>query len=51
MYHLEEMDEGLKNLKATSMRLEFIKTDRFTIINDCYNASPDSMKSSLEVFK
>ena len=48
---LEEMSNGLSNLKATSMRLEVEKTDLITIINDCYNASPDSMKSSIEVLK
>ena len=45
----EEMSEGLKNLEATSMRLQVIKKENITIINDCYNASPDSMKSSLDV--
>ncbi|MCQ2969102.1 MAG: UDP-N-acetylmuramoyl-tripeptide--D-alanyl-D-alanine ligase [Clostridium sp.] len=45
----KEMNDGLVNLKATSMRLEVEKTDKIIIINDCYNASPDSMKSSIEV--
>lgn len=45
----EEMKLGIKNLEATSMRLEVIKKDKITIINDCYNASPDSMKSSIDV--
>ena len=45
----EDMKEGLKNLEATSMRLQMIKKENLTIINDCYNASPDSMKSSLDV--
>lgn len=47
----EEMEKGLKNFNATSMRLEFIKKDNFTIINDSYNANPDSMKAALEVLK
>ncbi|GAA0075920.1 UDP-N-acetylmuramoyl-tripeptide--D-alanyl-D-alanine ligase [Clostridium sp. CTA-5] len=47
----QEMNEGLKNLQATSMRLEFIKKNDFTIINDCYNASPDSMKAALDVLR
>lgn len=45
----EEMIKGLENLEATSMRLQVIKKEGFIIINDCYNASPDSMKSSLDV--
>lgn len=44
-----EMEKGIKNLEATSMRLQVIKKENFTIINDCYNASPDSMKSSIDV--
>ena len=44
-----EMEKGIKNLEATSMRLQVIKKKKFTIINDCYNASPDSMKSSIDV--
>jgi len=47
----EEMEKGLQNFNATSMRLEFIKKDNFTIINDSYNANPDSMKAALEVLK
>lgn len=46
---VEEMLNGLKNMEATSMRLEFIDGDGFEIINDCYNASPDSMKAALDV--
>jgi UDP-N-acetylmuramoyl-tripeptide--D-alanyl-D-alanine ligase len=47
----EEMKKGLENFNATSMRLEFIKKDNFTIINDSYNANPDSMKAAIEVLK
>ena len=46
-----EMKEGLKNIEATSMRLEFIKHNDFEIINDCYNASPSSMKAAIDVLK
>ena len=45
----DEMKRGIKNLEATSMRLQVIKANKITIINDCYNASPDSMKSSIDV--
>ncbi|MGG7145359.1 UDP-N-acetylmuramoyl-tripeptide--D-alanyl-D-alanine ligase [Clostridium butyricum] len=47
----EEMEKGLDNFKATSMRLEFIKHNKFTIINDSYNANPDSMKAAINVLK
>lgn len=46
---IEEMIKGLKNLEATSMRLQVLRKEKITIINDCYNASPDSMRSSLDV--
>ena len=45
----DEMIKGLSNIEATSMRLQFIKKENFTIINDCYNASPDSMAAALDV--
>ena len=48
---IEEMERGLKNLEATSMRLEVIKNNDLTLVNDCYNASPDSIKSSIETLK
>ena len=47
----EDIQKGIMNLEATSMRLDVIKEDKFTIINDSYNASPDSMKAALEVLK
>jgi UDP-N-acetylmuramoyl-tripeptide--D-alanyl-D-alanine ligase len=31
------------------MRLDVVKCGDFTIIDDCYNASPDSMKAALDV--
>ncbi|WP_291635928.1 UDP-N-acetylmuramoyl-tripeptide--D-alanyl-D-alanine ligase [Clostridium sp.] len=45
----EEIAEGFKKLEATSMRLDIIKGEVFTIINDCYNASPDSMLAAIDV--
>ena len=47
--YFKEIILGLENIEATSMRLQVIKREGLTIINDCYNASPDSMKSSLDV--
>lgn len=45
----KEITEGFKRLEATSMRLDIIKGKKFTIINDCYNASPDSMLAAIDV--
>ncbi|SHJ60940.1 UDP-N-acetylmuramoyl-tripeptide--D-alanyl-D-alanine ligase [Clostridium cavendishii DSM 21758] len=47
----ENMQKGLLNLEATSMRLDIIKLKDFTLINDCYNSSPASVKSSIDVQK
>lgn len=47
----EEMLNSINNIEKTSMRLEIIKGEEFTVINDCYNASPDSMKVALDVLK
>lgn len=44
----EEMRCGLQNLEKTSMRLELIKTETLNIVNDAYNASPDSMKAAID---
>ena len=47
----DEMVKGLENFNATSARLEFINKNNFTIINDSYNANPDSMKAALKVLE
>lgn len=46
---LDEIKSGLKNFKATAMRLDIVKNDNMTIINDTYNASPDSMTAALKI--
>ena len=46
---VDEIRSGLLSYKATGMRLDVIRENGLTVINDCYNASPDSMKSSLKV--
>lgn len=45
----DEIVEGFKNLEVTSMRLDINRGEKFTIINDCYNASPDSMQAAIDV--
>ncbi|MFA6939456.1 MAG: UDP-N-acetylmuramoyl-tripeptide--D-alanyl-D-alanine ligase [Clostridiaceae bacterium] len=46
-----EIKEGIKNLDKTKMRLEVIDKTNYKIVNDCYNASPDSMKAAIDVIK
>ena len=45
----DEIRTGLMSFESTGDRQKFINTDRYTIINDVYNASPDSMIASLKV--
>lgn len=40
---------GLGKFVPGDMRMEFIRKEDFCIINDCYNASPDSVKAALNV--
>jgi len=49
--NLADIAGGLKNLKLSAMRLEIIETGKFKIINDAYNASPASVKASLQILK
>lgn len=46
---LDDIKCGLRNFKATKMRLDIIKNNKMTIINDAYNASPDSMEAALKI--
>ena len=39
--------DALKNMTFTKMRMDIIEKNSIKIINDAYNASPDSMKASL----
>jgi UDP-N-acetylmuramoyl-tripeptide--D-alanyl-D-alanine ligase len=44
----EIIKQGLEQTQAEAGRLELIHTQNNTIINDCYNASPSSMKYALQ---
>lgn len=46
----DEMNEGLKGLKLTNMRMEIVEGEKGErIINDAYNASPTSMRAAMEL--
>lgn len=45
----EDIAKALKNYKNADMRQQVIKTGGYTILADCYNASPDSMKAAVSV--
>ncbi len=45
----KDFAEGVKTLNAVPMRTELLKIGSVTIINDCYNANPISMKNALDI--
>jgi len=45
----EKALNGIRNFRNIDGRFNVIKTGYFTLINDCYNANPDSVKASLSV--
>lgn len=45
----DEIDAGIRKLKAIGGRNHIFDANGMTIIDDCYNANPMSMKASLEV--
>ncbi len=46
---LEQAAEKLAQFHGISMRQQMIKTQKYTIIDDTYNANPDSMKAGIQV--
>ncbi len=48
---IEEIKEGLSLYKSPKMRQEIHRANGITIIDDSYNASPDSAKSGIDVLK
>lgn len=44
-----EIVRALAKFRPAGMRMDLIPCNGFTIINDCYNAAPDSMKAALKV--
>lgn len=46
---LEQIKSGIEAATTIAGRTNFIKANDITVIDDCYNANPVSMKSSIEV--
>ena len=47
----EQIKAGIESLEPISGRFRMIETEKFLIVDDCYNANPMSMKASLDVLK
>ena len=45
----EEIRRGIEKLESLSGRFHIIETGEYTVVDDCYNANPVSMKASLNV--
>ena len=45
----DEIKKGIESFVPTKMRMDIVKTDRYTIVNDVYNANPNSTKAGIDV--
>ncbi len=48
---LEESAEALQRMKPIDGRLQVLRMEHFTVINDAYNANPDSLRSAVDVME
>lgn len=48
---LKEIKKGIESLESLAGRFHILENDHYTIIDDCYNANPMSVKASLSVLK
>ena len=47
----KDIQNGLDRFTGGELRQKIIRRNGFTIIDDCYNASPESMRASIDVLK
>jgi UDP-N-acetylmuramoyl-tripeptide--D-alanyl-D-alanine ligase len=45
----EEIEAGIKKIQPVAGRSHLVKTGRYVVIDDCYNASPVSMTAALDL--
>ena len=46
---IKDIKDGIREFQPTNMRMEIRNTGGITVIDDCYNASPDSIRAALKV--
>lgn len=47
--NIRDIKDGIREFQPTNMRMEVKNTGGITVIDDCYNASPDSIRAALRV--
>ena len=48
---VEEIRQGIEHFRTIDGRFHLVETGRWTVIDDCYNANPMSMKASADILK
>lgn len=46
---IKDIKDGIREFQLTGMRMEVKDIGKITIIDDCYNASPDSIRAAVKV--
>ena len=46
--NIKQIKQGIQYFKPSKMRMDIIKTDKYTIINDIYNSNPISVKALID---
>ena len=46
---MEQIAHGIKNVSSVAGRSNIVKTSKYILIDDCYNANPVSMKSAVDL--
>lgn len=49
--HIDDIKVGLMNYKGVKMRQQIFKLGNITVVDDSYNASPDSAKGTISVLR
>lgn len=48
---IDKIKEGIESVSGVAGRSNIIKLDKYTVIDDCYNASKISMKAAIDLLK
>lgn len=48
---ISEIDAGIRGVQAVGGRSNLIRTEKWDVIDDCYNANPNSMKSAIALLQ